>query len=116
MLRSNCSSLLQRYAPAWHEVDPVTGAPKGVSAALIGLSARFAEVLIQRLNQVPQKNFLAFLDLFRRRLAATATGQSAGDIPAPPRAALWMRWFLPEPRSPRRPPQGERPGHLRDGE
>jgi hypothetical protein len=55
--------LLQRYAPAWNEVDPVTGAPKGVSAALIGLSARFAEVLIQRLNQVPQKNFLAFLEL-----------------------------------------------------
>lgn len=38
--------LLQRYAPAWHEVDPVTGAPGGVSAALIGVSARFAEVLI----------------------------------------------------------------------
>jgi hypothetical protein len=55
--------LLQVYAPAWNEVDPVTGAPKGVSAALIGVSARFAEVLIQRLNQVPQKNFLAFLEL-----------------------------------------------------
>ncbi len=55
--------LLQVYVPAWNEVDPVTGAPKGVSAALIGVSARFADVLIQRLNQVPQKNFLAFLEL-----------------------------------------------------
>jgi hypothetical protein len=55
--------LLAVYAPDWHDVDPVTGAPGGVSAALIGVSARFAEVLIQRLNQVPQKNFLAFLDL-----------------------------------------------------
>jgi hypothetical protein len=49
--------LLKVYAPAW------VGAPKGVSAALIGVSARFAEVLIQRLNQAPQKNFLSFLDL-----------------------------------------------------
>jgi Baseplate J-like protein len=55
--------LLKVYAPGWNEVDPVTGAPKGVSAALIGVSAHFAEVLIQRLNQVPQKNFLAFLEL-----------------------------------------------------
>ena len=35
----------------------------GVSGALIGIFARFAEVIIQRLNQAPQKNFLAFLDL-----------------------------------------------------
>jgi hypothetical protein len=49
--------LLKVYAPAWN------GSPKGVSAALIGISARFAELLIQRLNQVPQKNFLSFLDV-----------------------------------------------------
>jgi baseplate J-like protein len=55
--------LLGVYAPAWHEVDPSTGEPAGVSAALIGVAARFAEIIIQRLNQVPQKNFLAFLDL-----------------------------------------------------
>ena len=55
--------LLKVYAPAWNEVDPVTGAPKDVSAALIGVSAQFAEVVIQRLNQVPQKNFLAYLEL-----------------------------------------------------
>jgi hypothetical protein len=55
--------LLKLYATDWKEVDFATGAPKGVSAALIGISARFAEVLIQRLNQVPHKNFLAFLEL-----------------------------------------------------
>ena len=32
-------------------------------AALIGIFARFGEIVIQRLNQVPDKNFLAFLDL-----------------------------------------------------
>ena len=56
-------TLLTVYAPDWNEVDPDTGGPTGVSAALIGIAARFAEVLNQRLNQVPQKNFLAFLQL-----------------------------------------------------
>ena len=47
------------------EIDPVTGdrKPKGISAALIGVFARFAEIIIQRLNQVPDKNLLAFLNL-----------------------------------------------------
>lgn len=35
----------------------------GVSKALIGVFARFAEIIIQRLNQVPNKNLLAFLNL-----------------------------------------------------
>jgi len=47
----------------WQEYDPVTGAPGGRSAALIGTFARFGELVIERLNQVPDKNFLAFLDL-----------------------------------------------------
>ncbi len=55
--------LLKLYAPNWQEFDPVTGKPKGISAALIGVFARFAEITIGRLNQVPNKNFLAFLDL-----------------------------------------------------
>jgi hypothetical protein len=54
---------LHKYAPDWKDFDEATGAPKGVSAGLIGASGRFADVLIQRLNQVPQKNFFAFLDL-----------------------------------------------------
>ena len=55
--------LLQVYAPAWKEFDPVSLQPTGASAALIGVFARFSEIVIERLNQVPEKNFLAFLDL-----------------------------------------------------
>ena len=36
---------------------------QGMSAALIGVFARYCEIIIQRLNQVPDKNFLAFLNL-----------------------------------------------------
>lgn len=55
--------LIEVYAPAWQEFHPSTRQATGVSAALIGIFARFAEIIIQRLNQAPQKNFLAFLDL-----------------------------------------------------
>ncbi len=59
--------LLETYAPEWQEfeLDPATGTrkPKGVSAALIGVFARYCEIAIQRLNQVSNKNFLAFLNL-----------------------------------------------------
>jgi hypothetical protein len=55
--------LLKVYAPAWKEFDPSTGQATGVSGALVGIFARFSEIIIQRLNQVPQKNFLAFLDM-----------------------------------------------------
>jgi predicted phage baseplate assembly protein len=54
--------LIKVYAPAWQELNSTTG-QTGVSAALIGIFARFSEIIIQRLNQAPQKNFLAFLDL-----------------------------------------------------
>lgn len=50
------------FAP-WHEYDPTSFAPRGRSAALIGIFARLAEILIECLNRVPEKNFLAFLDL-----------------------------------------------------
>jgi predicted phage baseplate assembly protein len=62
--------LIKVYAPDWKEFDPVTGQPTGVSGALIGIFARFAEITIQRLNQTPQKNFLAFLDLLGASLLA----------------------------------------------
>ncbi len=60
--------LLVEYAPSWQEfdLDPLTDQrqlKEGISAALIGVFARFAEIIIQRLNQVPDKNFLAFLNL-----------------------------------------------------
>jgi Baseplate J-like protein len=47
----------------WHELDPMTQEPTGASAALIGIFSRFAELIIQRLNLAPDKNFKAFLDL-----------------------------------------------------
>jgi hypothetical protein len=60
--------LLEQYTArfpfeSWHEYDPITFAPLGRSAALIGSFARFSEIVIERLNRVPEKNFLAFLDL-----------------------------------------------------
>lgn len=36
---------------------------KGASGALINIFARFAELIIERLNRVPEKNLLAFLDM-----------------------------------------------------
>jgi len=36
---------------------------RGVSGALIRIFARFAEIITDRLNRVPEKNLLAFLDL-----------------------------------------------------
>lgn len=38
-------------------------AEDGFGRALTGVFARFAELIIQRLNQAPHKNFLAYLDL-----------------------------------------------------
>jgi hypothetical protein len=43
----------------WAAFQPELGA----SGALIKIFARFAELITERLNRVPEKNFLAFLDL-----------------------------------------------------
>jgi hypothetical protein len=51
--------LLAQYLPEEFREPPQTG----ISAALVKIFARFSEIVIQRLNQVPDKNFLAFLDL-----------------------------------------------------
>ncbi len=48
--------LLEQYTG---ETKPL----RGTRAALVKIFARFAEIIIERLNQVPDKNFLAFLDL-----------------------------------------------------
>ncbi len=55
--------LLQTYnVPGWENSDrPVV--ENSAAAALINIFARYAEIIIQRLNKVPYKNFLAFLDL-----------------------------------------------------
>lgn len=58
-------SLLATYLPESFS-NPATAPTKqltGVNAALVQIFAHFAEIVIQRSNQVPDKNFLAFLDL-----------------------------------------------------
>ncbi|MGB7922520.1 MAG: putative baseplate assembly protein [Pyrinomonadaceae bacterium] len=50
-----CVVLMDMPAP----FDP----KKGVSGALVGAFSRLVELIIERLNNVPDKNFLAFLDL-----------------------------------------------------
>lgn len=53
-------TLLQVYAPLINSSDRQN---QGISTAIINIFARFSEIIIQRLNQVPDKNFLAFLNL-----------------------------------------------------
>ncbi|HEV8483526.1 MAG TPA: putative baseplate assembly protein [Blastocatellia bacterium] len=62
--------LLKAVAP---ELDPT----RGFASALANTFGRFAEILIERLNQVPQKNFLAFLDL----LGASLTPPQPARVP-----------------------------------
>ena len=76
-LAGQLQQLLSIYEPAWNDVNASTSAPEGLSAALIGVAARFAEIIIQRLNQVPQKNFLAFLEL----LGATLLPPQPARVP-----------------------------------
>ncbi len=57
------ADLAKIYAAGWNEMDPISGSPTGFSGALINIFGRFAELIIQRLNQVPDKNYLAFLNL-----------------------------------------------------
>ncbi|HEX8070860.1 MAG TPA: putative baseplate assembly protein [Pyrinomonadaceae bacterium] len=60
-------SLLGAYTAEWQNPEAGRGVgfdpARGVSAALVGIFGRFAEIIIQRLNQVPDKNLLAFLNL-----------------------------------------------------
>src|SRR2546423_5269081 len=51
--------LLQVYTAEWPEFRP----ERGASRALVEIFGRFAELIIERLNQVPEKNLLAFLDM-----------------------------------------------------
>ncbi len=67
-------SLLATYYPAsFGNSHALTG----VNAALVQVMARFAEIIIQRLNQVPEKNFLVFLDL----LGATQLPPQPARVP-----------------------------------
>ena len=51
--------LLAGYAPQLS----AQGGSAGLCAALAGVFSRYAEVVIQRLNQTPEKNLLAYLDM-----------------------------------------------------
>ena len=57
-LVAQTETLLQRYS-AWRPTADGTDA----GGALVRIFARLAEVVIDRINQVPDKNFLAFLNL-----------------------------------------------------
>lgn len=60
--------LLESYIADWSSFDPVNGwsgfsPDKGASRALLNIFGRFSELIIERLNHVPEKNLLAFLDM-----------------------------------------------------
>ena len=53
VIAQQVQDLLKIYAPTWGQAfDPAKREPKSISAALIGSFARFAELIIQRLNKV----------------------------------------------------------------
>ena len=70
-IAENVRSQLAIYLP---QEFPKSRPLKGFNLALVNIFARYCEIIIQRLNQVPQKNFLAFLDLL-------------GAAPLPPQPA-----------------------------
>jgi len=55
--------LLAVYLPSNQQLALLADNPDPIGEALVGVFARHAEIIIQRLNEVPNKNFLAFLDL-----------------------------------------------------
>ena len=57
-----------------------------LGTALIGIFSRFAEIIVQRLNRVPDKNLLAFFDLL-------------GEARLPPQPALVPLTFSLAPGS-----------------
>lgn len=67
--------LMDTLAANLPELGSKKGAePDQASAALVAVASRFGEVVIERINQAPTKNFLAFLDLL-------------GTSPLPPQPA-----------------------------
>ena len=62
----------REFVPAWSE-----RAPDDVGMVLAAIYAHYLEILLERLNRVPQKNFLAFLDL----LGVALLPPSAATVP-----------------------------------
>src|SRR5690242_20820606 len=56
-------SMIPRYCPEWTNHNP---SDPGIT--LIELTAWMTELILYRLNRVPEKNYLAFLDLIGVRL------------------------------------------------
>ncbi|ROO61563.1 putative phage baseplate assembly protein [Micromonospora sp. Llam0] len=76
------AALATRYSD-WQ--PPADGRPDA-GQALIGIFARYAELVVQRLNQVPERDYLAFLNLI-------------GTRPVPPRPARVPLTFALAPGS-----------------
>ncbi|NEQ11309.1 MAG: hypothetical protein F6K37_37080, partial [Moorea sp. SIO4E2] len=55
-IAAQVQQLLEQYTGETKDLE-------GTSGAIVNIFARFGEIIIERLNQVPNKNFLAFLDL-----------------------------------------------------
>src|SRR6266536_1433937 len=87
-------SLQTKYLSPW----PQDRASIGAGEALIQICSRYAELIISRLNRVPGKNFLAFLDLFgvspvplrsaRVPLTFTAVANAPEDVVVPARTQV----------------------------
>jgi hypothetical protein len=82
MVFDQVSGLLPQYVKGWPH-----GRLNGAAEALAGVFARYCELIIDRLNQVPRKNLLAFLDLL-------------GVSLAPPQPARVPLTFYLAPQSP----------------
>ncbi len=65
-IEAQIQAALAQYLPEFRRQPNQPDQPKPLSGnyrALVKIFARFSEIILQRLNQVPDKNFLAFLDL-----------------------------------------------------
>jgi Baseplate J-like protein len=83
------AAALAAYGPEWK--DGLHNSPDPIRGALIAVFARYAELIIERLNRVPEKNFLAFLDMLGASLLppqparvpltfSLASGSAAGGV------------------------------------
>ena len=69
--------MIPRYAPEWTNHNP---SDPGIT--LIELAAWMTDLLIYRLNQVPDKNYVAFLNLLGIKLRAPRAAQGAHPVHA----------------------------------
>ena len=100
-------ALIPKYAPQWTDHNP-----SDLGITLIELFAWLGEGIIYRLNQTPEKNYLAFLNL----LGITR------DPPTPARTYLTFTSGVPTPvtvpagtQAQTADPAGGQAGRLRDG-